>query len=611
MVSIGTLEATVTADARQFAGEIGRADRSITGLVGSFGSLGAGVTGVLASAGALASGIATVGRTASAAIDRLEELSQVVAGEASLARAFGIARAEWVQLQLALESTGQEGDELRDLIGDLQELAGLAGRPGARQAGLLQELGVGAEFAALAAEDMAAAFRVVLDAINRLGRVEARGLLSELVGADASRRLIEVASASGQLGETLERLTGIGASTDAAESFIEAGQAVRELRRALQEHLIQVLADTGALDALTGALRGTVTRLGRLAEQITAFGEVIEEITGRSAGAVVADVVGGAGGALLDQAAGALAVADAVKQVVDSVGAAAIGDREAQRDLRRAVSDLGSSVRDLATTPTVLEAIADALRGRIEVEVTERFSGTRDLTAGERELAAKLDDIRLGIADREPAFEPATLSSLNVGLDLLRDALERNREALIDETNQVAVDIESLQRTGPGRLPIGPAPQDLALQEELRRRQQEAVEAERELAAVQQQRIATLTGAFSQFFSAAQSGIEDLGDAFLSFVRSLLNSLVAEGAARLATTLVTGVGGGGAAGAGGAAPLTAPQRLPTAGPSVVVNLQVDGGITGQDLQAAIDRTLPRIESEISARIERFATVGAV
>ena len=162
------------------------------------------------------------------------------------------------------------------------------------------------------------------------------------------------------------------------------------------------------------------------------------------------------------------------------------------------------------------------------------------------------------------------------------------------------------QTAGPGneflRIEASQTMLDPATEQELRTAYEQTLEDQIVLTDFQQQGIVALSTAFSNFASTAIGEVDDIESAFEAFFRSLLGSLVSYGAGRLAQGLITGAFGAG--GAEAPIPTTSPQRITTN-----VNINVDGGVTGQQLQQAIDNALPRVRNEIQATVERYATGG--
>ena len=472
MVSIGRLDAEITADSSRFRGELQRAEAEVGGLERALGSFGGSLGGLATAAAGVGAAIGGMATAAVAAVNRLEELSVVVGGEQSIARAFGLTRQEYVALATAIAATGQEREEVRDLLGDLQELAGLAARPGASEAPLLREIGIDASFAAQASEDLIGAFRVFLGQIAELDRVAARGLLSEAVGADASRRFLEVAAARDQLEASLGRQTGTIASDAAATSLVGFGQAVREARQAVKESAVEFLSATGALEDMTQAVQSTTSSLAGASTSTGGSVGVFSAITGR---------------------------------------------------------DLVEFISRLALTGRVPSRPDAGVAGTISVEAEE-------FQAAVQAFKLELEHLPPLIGDYALDAGAQLVDSTETVLELLRQSIERRAEEASRTLEAVEVDLGRALRVEPEtRIPR--APQDQELFDEI-------LERERELASVQQTRVAALTVAFSSFFSEALGGIDDLGDAFEAFVESLAASLLSQAAGDLASSIIGGFGGG-------------------------------------------------------------------
>ena len=412
MVEVGRIEATVTADSRQFVAGMRRAEQATMGIQGQLSATRAGFVKLAGSIGAAVTGISTIANAVGRATSALVALEESIAIEASIARGLGLAREEYTRLALALQATGQDRDEIRDILSDFQEVVGLLVQGEEKEIQLLRQLGLDASIATRSVDDLGGAFRQFLDAVSRYNRVEARGILSLLVGADASRRIGELIAAREQFEAAAGRAETLPVASDqAVRELTEFAQAVREARQAATEASVQVLSSTGILDAFVETIRNTGGQLSRAATSLSAAAAAFESLSGRNIGEVLAAF--GTGG---------------VRGLTRLL--ATPTDREQDVVAERQLQDIAASLREL-----------------------ERLSAERGVTVGSHALELQFADLTRALLERQsqgadvavapgllPLFErfSSWLTDVETNGVGLAEAFRRLTETSLETENRLA-----------------------------------------------------------------------------------------------------------------------------------------------------------------------------
>lgn len=219
----------------------------------------AGFSNVITAGSSAISALADASRVAIDLLQQLNQVSQEFAENESIARSFGLTRQEYERFRLAVSASIGDITEARDLLGDFQEAVSLLGRGEEREVRLFRELGFDIDFARAAQEDLTGSFDLFIREIERLDEVAARGILTELVGADASRQINQLARSYGRFADVLGRPL-IFATDEAVEQLNNLRTASEAAGRQMQESIVQALADSGLAEVLSN----TIDRFGSL-----------------------------------------------------------------------------------------------------------------------------------------------------------------------------------------------------------------------------------------------------------------------------------------------------------------------------------------------------------
>ena len=213
----------------------------------------AGVTRGITAVSSAVSGFADGFRLATDAIQRLNMVSEELAQSQSIARSFNLSRESYERFALAVSASIGDIGEARDLLGDFQESVSLLARGEERELELFRELGFDIEFAEQAQRNLTGSFDEFVSRIAELDQVAARGVLTELVGADASRNILQLAQSYGTFAEALGRPL-IFATDEAIESLNNLRVASEAAGVQLRESIVQALSDSGLADALANLI---------------------------------------------------------------------------------------------------------------------------------------------------------------------------------------------------------------------------------------------------------------------------------------------------------------------------------------------------------------------
>ena len=231
----------------------------------------AGVTRGITAVSSAVSGFADGFRLATDAIQRLNMVSEELAQSQAIARGFNLSRESYERFALSVSSSLGDIGEARDLLSDFQEAVSLLGRGEEREVELFRELGFDIEFAKQAQEDLTGSFDIFLQRIRQLDQVAARGVLTELIGGDASRQVNQLAQSYGRFADALGRPL-VFATDDAVDSLNNLRVASEAAGTQLRESIVQALGDSGLSDALAEL----ITDVTNLNTVLDPFGLVFE-----------------------------------------------------------------------------------------------------------------------------------------------------------------------------------------------------------------------------------------------------------------------------------------------------------------------------------------------
>lgn len=521
MVAIGTLDVGVRADNRQFVQAMGDADQATVRFTNDVGGLRLALRGVTLAGAAAVGTITAFIAAASGSVHQIRNLGAALGAERGIASALGVAREEYVLFANAIERTGQERDEIRDLLGDYQELVGLVARGETREIALLRDLNIDAGTARRSIDNLGAEFLALLDRVREIDRVSARGILSQLVGADASRRILQAADNVALLRREIDR--PIVFATEAAIASLEEFQAATTAAGIqLRETVVQVLAETNVLDVLSDpANLEAFTALAAEAARAASFLGRIGALGLSRAGSFAQDLVGPAG-----------ADAEFERERTFALAALQQGLLDGYTELRRV---------ELALDPAELVATYR----RLQEETERQAAAFRELRASQGGIVATFSEeitVRATVAEaatktnEQEELRAATLNRVNEQLLATIEA-ERELEAAREAAARSARD-QYLYELETGA-DVGMVSQQFLdgvhrQEEEVERIRLEALNRanEQRLAEIelqeqlqQQDRLARLEilgSTFSQVIDAAIKDTLDWEDVFLSVLNSIL-----------------------------------------------------------------------------------------
>ena len=216
----------------------------------------AGLSRGITAASSSISAFVDAARLAADAIRAVSDVSRDIAEQESLARSFNLSRQEYERFRLAVSASLGDFGEARDLLGDFQEAVALLGRGEERELRLFRELGFDVDFARRAQQDLTGSFDEFLRRIRELDEVAARGVLTELIGADASRNVNQLARSYGRFADALGRPL-VFATDGAVESLNNLRVATEGAELQLRESLIQALDQSGLGESLASLISST------------------------------------------------------------------------------------------------------------------------------------------------------------------------------------------------------------------------------------------------------------------------------------------------------------------------------------------------------------------